>query len=96
MKIQISKSVYDDLNDGYSFYEAQHDSLGNYFQETFVSNVESLNIYAGIHPKHFGKYRLLSKRFPYAIYYTMKADAIIISAILDCRKKPDWIRDKLT
>jgi hypothetical protein len=23
----------------------------------------------GVHPKHFGHYRLLSKRFPFAIYY---------------------------
>lgn len=96
MKIEISESAYDDLDCGYSFYEAQHDGLGNYFQEALFSDVESLNIYAGIHPKHFGKYRLLSKRFPYAIYYTMKADLIIISAVLDCRRKPAWIKDKLT
>ncbi len=95
MKIQISESAYNDLDGGYSFYESQREGLGNYFQESLFSDIDSLKIYAGIHSKHFGKYRLLSKRFPYAIYYTIKFDVIIISAVLDCRKNPAWISNKL-
>ncbi len=95
MQIQISESAYDDLDGGYTFYESQREGLGNYFQESLFSDIGSLKIYAGIHSKHFGKYRLLSKRFPYAIYYTIKSNVIIISAVLDCRKNPAWISAKL-
>jgi len=95
MKIQISESAYNDLYEGYLFYESQREGLGNYFQESLFSDIDSLKIYAGIQSKHFEKYRLLSKRFPYAIYYTIKFEVIIISAVLDCRKNPVWIRNKL-
>ena len=95
MKIQISESGYNDLYEGYLFYESQRKGLGTYFQESLFSDIDSLKIYAGIHSKHFGKYRLLSRRFPYAIYYIMKSEVIIISAVLDCRKNPVWIKNKL-
>ena len=95
MEIQISESAYDDLDKGYFFYESQYEGLGSYFQESLFSDIDSLKLYAGIHSKHFGKYRLLSKRFPYAIYYTIKSDVTIVSAVLDCRKNPVWIRSKL-
>ncbi len=48
MKIQISESAYDDLDRGYLFYESQRESLGNYFQESLFSDIDSLKIYAGI------------------------------------------------
>ncbi len=53
MKIQISDSAYNDLEEGYSFYNSQGENLGNYFQDSLFSDIDSLNIYAGIHSKHF-------------------------------------------
>ena len=50
-----------DLRGGFRFYEKQQAGLGSYF-------LDSLLLYAGIHAEHFGKYRLLSERFPYAVY----------------------------
>jgi len=38
---------------------------------------------------------MLSKRFLFAIYYTVSKDEIKIHAIVDCRKDPAWIRDRL-
>ena len=57
---------------------------------------ESLYIYAGIHALHFGYQRLLSKRFPFAIYYRLQKDFVRVYAILDCRRNPAWIRNRLT
>ena len=70
MKIKILDSANQDLIDGYWFYEKQKAGLGVYFLNTLFSDIESLKIYAGIHSIHFQKYhRLLSKRFPFVIYY---------------------------
>ena len=69
MRILILPSARDDLSDGFEFYERQQAGLGDYFQESLFSDIESLQLYAGIHPKWFGYHRLLSKRFPYAVYY---------------------------
>lgn len=96
MKIKILASATQDLIDGYWFYEKQAEGLGSYFLDTLFSDVDSLAIYGGIHPKYYNKYhRLLSKRFPFAIYYRVENDIALVHAILDCRRNPAWIRKKL-
>lgn len=96
MKIKILASASQDLIDGYWFYEKQAAGLGTYFLDTLYSDIDSLAIYAGIHPIYFEKYnRLLSKRFPFAIYYCVKSGTAFIYAVLDCRRSPAWIRNTL-
>ena len=95
MKIVILPSARDDLADGFDFYEEQQAGLGDYFEESLFSDIDSLRLYAGIHRKVFGYHRLLSKRFPYAVYYLMERDTIIVEAVLDCRRDPRWTRKKL-
>lgn len=70
--------------------------MGSYFLDTLCSEIESLRLYAGIHRKVFGYFRMLSRRFPYAIYYQIDDDVIEIWRILDCRRDPMWIRKQLT
>ncbi len=64
MKLRILPSAIEDLSDGSRFYETQVEGLGSYFIESVFSDIDSLKLYAGIHPKVFGYHRLLSKRFP--------------------------------
>ena len=94
MNIVILPSARDDLADGFQFYENQGEGLGSYFLETLFSDIDSLRLYAGIHSKVFGSHRLLSKRFPYAIYYRKKSETVFIRAILDCRKDLEFHRRK--
>ena len=96
MKIRISTSANQDLVDGFHFYEKQSEGLGAYFIDSLFSDIDSLKIYAGIHSVHFNKYfRLLSKKFPFAIYYLIEQNSINVYAILDTRSNPAWIRKKL-
>lgn len=96
MKIRILESASQFLIDGFHFYEKQAIGLGNYFLDGLFSDVDSLQVYARIHPIYFDTYyRMLSKRFPFAIYYRVVDDEALIYAILDCRKSPAWIRKQL-
>jgi len=96
MKIQIQRSAQRDLIDGYRFYEQQAGGLGSYFLDTLFSDIDSLMINAGIHQVYFEKYyRLLSKRFPFAVYYRVENQTAQVYAILDCRRHPAWARKKL-
>jgi len=96
MKIKILKSAREDLKEGFHFYELQQKGLGSYFLESLFSDIESLKLFAGIHGIHFKKYhRLLSKRFPFAIYYRIEENEVRIYAVIDCRRDPAWIRRKL-
>jgi plasmid stabilization system protein ParE len=95
MKIVILPSARNDLADGFQFYENQEAGLGGYFLESLFSDIDSLRLYAGIHRMVFGSHRLLSKRFPYAIYYTREPEVILVKAVLDCRRDPTSHRQKL-
>ena len=96
MKIRILTSALNDLADGRRFYERQGEGLGEYFLDSLVSDIDSLALYAGIHRKVFGFHRLLSKRFPYAIYYATDAGSVaVVYRVLDCRQNPDKTRAAL-
>lgn len=95
MKIQILDEAEQDLVDGFRFYEAQDEGLGDYFLNSIFSDIDSLQLYAGIHARHLGYHRLLSKRFPFAIYYRVARKIVRIYAILDCRRNPARIQERL-
>ena len=96
MKIEILEEAQQDLIEGFNFYERQSTGLGEYFVDSISSDIESLKLYAGIHPWQHGYQRVLSKRFPFAIYYFLKQDTVHVWAVLDCRQDPEKIMDRLT
>ncbi|MEA1926743.1 MAG: type II toxin-antitoxin system RelE/ParE family toxin [Candidatus Auribacterota bacterium] len=98
MKIRllfVLKEVSEDLEDGKKFYDEREPGIGDYFFNCILSDIESLKIYGGIHPRYYGFYRMLSNRFPFAIYYSLVKDIVIVAAVLDMRREPAWIHQKL-
>lgn len=91
MTLRILGLAEADLLGGFRFYERQGSGLGWYFLETVNSDIESLRLYAGVHARVFGYYRLLSKRFPFAVYYDLHQNEIRVWRVLDCRRDPRWI-----
>jgi len=84
-----------DLDTGKAFYEAREEGVGLYFFDSLLSDIESLRLHSGIHRKKFGFYRLLSKRFPFPVYYDIDGDIVRVAAVLDMRRDPAWIRQEL-
>jgi len=95
MTIKILNEAEKDIAIGMSFYESQKEGLGKYFLSSILADIESLHIYAGIHIVISDYYRLLAKRFPFSIYYKVKDKVIYIYAVLDCRKNPNSIAQRL-
>jgi len=95
MTIKIFDEAEKDIAMGMSFYESQKEGLGKYFLNSILADIESLHIYASIHIVISDYYRLLAKRFPFSIYYKVKNKIIYIYAILDCRKNPNSIAQRL-
>ena len=95
MKIQILDKALGDLIHGFQFHEAREPDLGGYFLDYLFADIDSLLIYAGIHPLVFTHHRCLSKRFPFAIYYDVNGDIARVQAVLDCRRNPSWTRTRL-
>ncbi|HSI11532.1 MAG TPA: hypothetical protein VK961_05785 [Chthoniobacter sp.] len=95
MKIRVLTSAFNDLADGRDFYERQGEGVGDYFMDSVFADIDSLALYGGIHSKAFGYHRMLAARFPWAIYYRIDGDAVLVFRILDCRLDPGKIRGAL-
>lgn len=96
MKIEILDQVEWDLIEGFHFYEKQRVGLGSYFLTNLYADIESLSLNGGIHRQAYKSYhRLLSRRFPFAIFYKVAGDVVFIHAVVDCRRDPAWIRERL-
>jgi hypothetical protein len=88
MKLQIRPTAMEDLVNGRRCYD--------YFLDSVFADIDSLKLYAGIHPKVFGFHRMLTQRFPYAVYYEFPNTEIpIVWRVLDLRQDPDSIRSAL-
>jgi hypothetical protein len=96
VKLSILDKAEDDLVAGFRFYEARQPGLGSYFLHSLYSDIESLRLYAGIHRRAYRDYhRLLSRRFPFAIFYKVDGETAYVHAVVDCRRRPAWIREHL-
>ncbi len=60
MKIEILSSALEDLRGGREFYEKQGEGLGEYFLNALFADIDSLALYAGIHPKVFWMFPIAS------------------------------------
>jgi len=97
MRIRILDSALEDLDRGRVFYDRQGEGLGAYFIDSLFSEIDSLVLYAGIHRKVFGYHRALAKRFPYAVYYRIEEDGVVLVwRVLDLRQAPERLHRTLT
>ena len=95
MKVEILGAAEDDLIDGHAFYERQQPGIGDYFLDTLFSEIDSLQLYGGTHRKKWGKFRMLSRRFPFGVFYTIEADTVQVCAVLDLRRRPSFLSRQL-
>ena len=87
MNIVILEDAAEDLESGAQFYESCATGVGNYFLDSILSDLDSLILFAGVHPIYFGFHRMLSKRFPFGIYYEVEDEW--------STSMPFWISDAI-
>ena len=77
------------------FYARQGTSVGDYFLDSLFSDIDALELYAGVHMKVFDYHRMLARRFPYAVYYRVDGDVCVVFRVLDCRQEPEKTAEAL-
>jgi hypothetical protein len=87
----VLEEAIDDLDEGKEFYNTKEFGVGEYFWDSLISDIESLIIYAGIHKKKFGLYKMSAKRFPYEV----ENDFAYVVAVLPMRRDPAWISKQI-
>ena len=95
MTVVLLEDALEDLESGAQFYESCATGVGDYFIDSILSDLDSLVLLAGVHPIYFEFHRMLSKRFPFGIYYEVESDVVYVYAILDLRRDPLWIQKRL-
>ncbi len=95
--IKISGRAFQDLANAAAFYERQSPGVGRYFLSCLEADIEGLKVTAGIPLQTYANYhRLISRVFPYAVFYTFSEETVEIRAVVDCRRNPKWIRNRLS
>lgn len=95
MRLRVLSLAEDDIWNGYRFYERQSPGLGDVFLQKTFDSVESLLRAPGIHRGVHGFHRLLTPRFPFAIYYQIAGEELQVWRVFDCRRDPMWIEREL-
>jgi len=94
--IDIADKALADLDDGFRFYERREHGLGEYFAISLRADIEGLKSTAGIHRQTYRNFhRLLSKNFPWAVFYIITETGVTVVSVTDCRREPRWIRKHL-
>jgi hypothetical protein len=96
MIVHITSDAEADVAEGYWFYEHPAAGLGDYFRDCVLADIDSLMFYGGIHEVTHGYHRMLTKTFPFTIYYRLLDEDMIVVAVLDARRDPSWIRKRLS
>ena len=95
MFVSISSDAEADLAEGYWFYERQSPGLGDYFRSCLIADIESLAYFGGIHEKAHWYLRAFSKRFPFCVFYSLTGNIVLVTAVIDARRDPLWVRKRL-
>ena len=95
MVVKLHPQASADINRGIAFYESQSYGLGAYFRTMVVSAIDSLQFFPMIHATVHGYRRMLVDRFPYAVYYKILNDTVVVLSVLDTRMNPETIDAQL-
>lgn len=88
-RIKFSGRAAREVGEAYDWYEAQSQGLGNEFELAFELQLKRLEqvplLYAEIVP---GIRRTLLPRFPYSVFYTVRADLVHVLAVVHHARNP--------
>lgn len=88
--------IEEDIIAGYVWYEVKSPGLGEEFLRIFYACAEEIPRNPHLYPKIYNEFRRrLLRRFPYAIYFMVKDDQIIVFGLFHCARDPRNVKRKL-
>jgi plasmid stabilization system protein ParE len=97
MKYRFHPAAETELNDAVDYYEACQEGLGLEFaREVHIAIGSICDFPLAWTPLSSNTRRRLLRRFPYGVIYQFKAGEIVIIAIMQLNRKPDYWRTRKT
>ena len=94
--IRFLPEVEEDVIAGYAWYEEKAPGLGEEFLRMFYACAGEIPRNPLLYPKVYREFRRrLLRRFPYAIYFRIEDNEIIVFGLFHCARDPRAIRAKL-
>jgi len=95
-EIIIKPIVFLDLDEAINWYESEQEGLAARFYESFETAIERIkenpdaftNVIAGVK-------RILLKRFPYKVFYSVSENTIFILGVTHSKRSNAYIRKRL-
>ena len=89
MRLRYAARAIDDLHIAFEWYEGQRRGLGFEFLDCVEAAIETIQQIPKLYAKHHAHFRrVLVRRFPFSIFYTIEKKEIIVHAIFDNRQDP--------
>ena len=95
MKFSFHPDAEKEFFDAIDYYEECRANLGLEFADEVYSTIQRIIQFPNAwHPMGDDIRRCLTNRFPYGIIYYKKDDEIIILAVMQLNRKPDYWKDR--
>ena len=94
--LRFLTEVEDDAIGGYVWYEAKSPGLGEEFLRMFYACAGDLARNSLMYRKVYGEFRrCLLRRFPFAIYFVVKDEQVVVSGLFHCARDPRFVGTEL-
>jgi len=95
--LRFPPEVEEDAVVAYTWYEGKARGLGDEFLRTFYAGANKVLRSPLISPKvHQEFLRRLLRRFPYALYFTVRTGEVLVVGLFHCARDPLRIKVELT
>ena len=91
-RLEAEPAVEHDIESAFDWYETEEPGLGHDFVDQLRAAYDRVvqNPFT-FQDLRFGIRRALTRRFPYAIYFSVENDIVLIVAVLHCARDPaEW------
>lgn len=94
--LRFLPEVEDDAISGYSWYETKASGLGEEFLRMFYACAGDIPRKPLLYPKVHNEFRrCLLRRFPYAVYFTINNEQIIVAGLFHGARDPREVKSML-
>ena len=96
MIVRFTHTAEEELDETIEYYEYQISGLGIRFFEEISRTIDRIIKFPRAWTK-IGRYtrRCLLKKFPYAIFYTIEEDDILILAVANMHRNPELYKNRI-
>ena len=96
MKIHFLEVAQLELDDAIEYYNYESEGLGFEFLREILSTLDRIGSFPDAwHPCSKRTRRCQTQRFPYGVIYQTRKDEILVIAVANLHKKPDYWKDRI-